>query len=63
MRYIAIVIWFNGLDEKVAQIVENDEGKIKYFSSVDDILDNINKWFPGDVIALNLDTLETEQVL
>lgn len=61
MRLIAITIYDNAFNQKVALIFENeDEYHPRYFESVEEIRESINPRFPGIVVWLNLDTLETE---
>lgn len=62
MRYVALMIWSNGWGQKVAQLVEEDEGRVRYFSSKAEIEAAINPSFPADVICINLDTLEAEEL-
>ncbi len=61
MRFIAITIYDNTFGQKVAQIFENeDEYHPRYFESIEEIRASTNPNFPGAVVWLNLDTLETE---
>lgn len=59
MRLIAVVIYENAFETKVAQVIEDDDSSIRYFESREEIRENINPRFPGIVMWINLDTLET----
>jgi hypothetical protein len=61
MRYIAVMIWFNGFGKRVAQIIEEENtSNPKYFENIEEIKTTTNPRFPGDIVCINLDTLETE---
>ena len=64
MRLIAITIYENTFEQKVAHIWEDDDiSRPRYFESIEEIRSNLNPNFPGIVVWLNLDTLETDTII
>jgi len=63
MRLIVITIYENAHGQSVANLLEDEEtSNTKYFESVEEIRKNLNPRFPGVVVWLDIETLETGTV-